>query len=296
LSRFDVGVGVMIRTTERGDEVREKLALGSEELDSEAGDRIEILSDLDDVMDDFAREVADEIKSNNESGNPTTLVLPVGPVDHYPQLADLINEQRISLDNCHFFFMDEYCDGSGRVLPADHPLSFRREMDEIFFDHIDPALDIPDDQLVFPTHENVTDLVERIESVGGIDTCYGGIGVHGHVAFNEPESGVVDTDPRLVYLNDYTVTINAIRSSVGGDLENFPRKAVTVGMNQVLEADRVRLYCRNDVPTLDWANTILRLAVLGDPGPDYPVTYLTEHDNYQVITDERTAATPTHVL
>ena len=286
----------MIRTTERSDEVRELLRLGPEELEAEAGDRIEILPDLDDVMDNFARAVAEEITTNNENGDLTGLILPVGPVDHYPQLANLINEQRISLEDCHFFFMDEYCDASGRVLPVDHPLSFRREMDEIFFDHIDPELTIPDDQLVFPTHENVNDLTEMIDAVGGIDTCYGGIGVHGHVAFNEPESGVANTDPRLVYLNDYTVTINAIRSSVGGDLENFPRKAVTVGMNQVLEADRVRLYCRNDVPTLDWANTILRLAVLGDPGPDYPVTYLTEHDNYQVITDERTAATPTHVL
>ncbi|WP_324760971.1 6-phosphogluconolactonase [Haloarcula sp. GH36] len=286
----------MIRTTERDEEVRALLELGPEELETEAGDTIEIRPDLDDVMDDFAHEVADEIRTNNENGDPTSLILPVGPVDHYPQLADLINKQQISLDNCHFFFMDEYCDGSGRVLPADHPLSFRREMDEIFFDRIDPDLNIPDDQLVFPTHENVTDLAEMIESVGGIDTCYGGIGIHGHVAFNEPESGVADTDPRLVYLNDYTVTINAIRAGVGGNLENYPRKAVTVGMNQVLGADRVRLYCRNDIPTLDWANTVLRLAVLGDTGPDYPVTYLTEHDDYTVVTDERTATRPEHVL
>ena len=286
----------MIRTTERGEEVRELLELGPNGLETEAGDTIEIRPDLADVMDDFAHAVADEIETNNENGDRTSLILPVGPVDHYPRLVELINERRISLENCHFFFMDEYCDSSGRVLPADHPLSFRREMDRIFFDHIDPELNIPDDQLIFPTHENVTDLAGMIESVGGIDTCYGGIGVHGHVAFNEPESGVADTDPRLVYLNDYTVTINAIRAGVGGNLENFPRKAVTVGMNQVLGADRVRLYCRNDVPTLDWANTVLRLAVLGEPGPDYPVTYLTAHDDFAVVTDERTATTPDHVL
>lgn len=286
----------MIRTTDRDDEVRNLLELSPDQLRSEAGDIIEIRPDLDDLMDDFAHAVAHEIKTNNENGDRTTLILPVGPVDHYPQLAELINDQRISLNNCHFFFMDEYCDGSGRALPADHPLSFRREMDELFFDHIDPELNIPADQLVFPTQENVTDLAGMIDSVGGIDTCYGGIGIHGHVAFNEPESGVADTDPRLVYLNDYTVTINAIRAGVGGNLENFPRKAVTIGMNQVLNADRVRLYCRNDVPTLDWANTVLRLAILGKPGPDYPVTYLTEHDDYTVVTDERTAKSPDHVL
>jgi glucosamine-6-phosphate deaminase len=282
--------------TDRGDEVRELLELGPADLEERASDRIEILPDLDDLMDHFAEAVATEIEENNRAGERTTLILPVGPVDHYPDLARIINEREISLEHCHFFFMDEYCDDDGHALPADHPLSFRREMDHIFFDHVDPELNIPEDQLVFPTHENVHDLEGMIEDAGGIDTCYGGIGVHGHVAFNEPEPNVVDSGPRLVYLNEYTVTINAIRSGVGGDLVNFPRKAVTIGMEQVLNADRVRLYCRNDVPTLDWANTVLRLAVLGEPGPDYPVTYLTEHDDYTVATDERTAAVPSTVL
>ncbi|MFB6218654.1 MAG: 6-phosphogluconolactonase [Halobacteriaceae archaeon] len=282
--------------SERDDEIRSLLELGPAELDDRAGEAVEILPDLDDLMDHFAEAVADEIAGNNAAGDDTVLILPVGPVDHYPDLARIVNERGIDLGNCHFFFMDEYCDDDGEVLPADHPLSFRREMDHVFFDHVDEGLMIPDDQLVFPTHENVHDIADMIAAAGGIDTCYGGIGVHGHVAFNEPEPGVRDSDPRLVYLNEYTITINAIRSGVGGDLENFPRKAVTVGMNQVLDADRVRLYCRNDVPTLDWANTVLRLATLGDPGPDYPVTYLTDHDDYRVVTDERTAATPSHVL
>jgi len=83
----------------------------------------------------------------------------------------------------------------------------------------------------------------HVKEVGGIDTCYGGIGIHGHVAFNEPEPNIRYTDPRLVYLNQYTITINAIRSEVGGDLVNFPRKAVTLGMNQICGARRVRLSC-----------------------------------------------------
>ena len=67
-------------------------------------------------------------------------------------------------------------------------------------------------------------------------------------------------------------------------------------MTQIYNARRVRLYCRNDVPDLDWANTILRLAALGEPDDDFPVTYLTQHKDYKVITDARTAACPKHVL
>ena len=36
----------------------------------------------------FAREVADEVKTNNLVGKMTRLILPVGPVDQYPLLAE----------------------------------------------------------------------------------------------------------------------------------------------------------------------------------------------------------------
>ena len=131
----------------------------------------------------------------------------------------------------------------------------------------------------------------KIQSAGGIDTCYGGIGIHGHVAFNEPEPNVKESDPRLVYLNDFTSTINCIRSRVGGNLVNFPRRAVTLGMRQILGARRIRLYCHNGIP-LDWANTVLRLALFGQPGDDYPVTHIRSHKDYVIVTDEDTASKP----
>jgi len=152
----------------------------------------------------------------------------------------------------------------------------------------------PRSQIIFPDHKNNHKIAGWMGKVGGIDTCYGGIGIHGHVAFNEPEENVKDSEPRLVYLNDITITINAIRSHVGGNLESFPRKAVTIGMRQILSAKRIRLYCRNDIPC-DWANTVLRLALFGKPGNDYPVTYI-RGTNYKIITDMNTAAVPKYIL
>ena len=35
-------------------------------------------------------------------------------------------------------------------------------------------------------------------------------------------------------------------------------------MRQILGARRIRLYCRNGI-ALDWANTVLRLALFGEP-------------------------------
>ena len=278
----------------RGEEIRKLLRLSPEELLERSEGRLVILDSLDELHHHFARSIADEIKKNNEEGRPTRLILPVGPTGQYPILAEMINEEGISLKNCHFFFMDEYCDDSGYALPPSHPLSFKGTMERLFFSRIDHELNIPRGQVFFPDHTNVHLLKDKIEEVGGIDTCYGGIGIHGHLAFNEPEPNVAETDPRLVYLNAYTITMNAIRAKVGGNLENFPRKALTLGMRQILSSRRIVLYCRNGGP-YDWANTVLRLALFGKPGDDYPVTYIRGKD-YLIVTDRDTAASPEHII
>ena len=40
------------------------------------------------VMQHFARSIADEIKNNNRISSLTRLILPVVPVDHYPILSE----------------------------------------------------------------------------------------------------------------------------------------------------------------------------------------------------------------
>lgn len=282
-------------TMTRGEEIHELIQLAPDELVSRSGGHLTVVEDLDALHNHFARALVREVRSNNENEEPTVLILPYGPVPQYDIFVDLVNEENISLENCTFFFMDEYCDRNGMELPVTHPLSFRGGMSE-FLSRVDSSLAIPDENVVFPTHENLYRLKDLIAEAGGVDTCYGGIGIHGHVAFNEPEPSVRWTDPRLVYLNDFTVTMNAIRAGVGGNVENFPKKALTLGMNQVMDARRIRLYCRNGEGGLDWANTILRLAVLGEPDDDYPVTYIKEHRDWQIITDRETLARPQHIL
>jgi glucosamine-6-phosphate deaminase len=279
---------------ERAEEIRRLNRLTPAEVIARAGDRLTVFADLDSLHREFAAEMARELRSRNAAGLPTRWIAPVGPVGQYSYLAETVNRERLSLANAWLFFMDEYADDTGRVLPPDHPLSFRRIAHEQFLSRIDPSLLPAPDRIVFPDESNIGDLAARIDRAGGIDTCFGGIGIHGHVAFNEPEPGVSKLGPRLVQLNDFTVTINAIRAQVGGNLECFPRTAYTLGMAQILNARRIRLYCRNGTD-YDWANTILRLALFGQPGDDYPVTHIRNLD-YTVGTDRDTLASPTYLL
>lgn len=275
-------------------EIHNLLQYSPDQIIEQAKDHLIVMNTLDDLHQHMADSIFTEINKNNQQGRSTKLILPVGPTGQYPILSDLLINQQISLANCWFFFMDEYCDDDGHAVTREHPLSFRRIAHGLFLDDIADHCQLNLDQVIFPNETNIDQIPKLIEQVGGIDTCYGGIGIHGHVAFNEPEVGVSNLSCRKVRLNDFTVTINAIRSQVGGNLEGFPRYAYTLGMKEILGANRIRLYCRNGI-ALDWANTILRLALLGQPGDDYPVTHIRETD-YIIITDHDTLQSPVNML
>jgi len=280
---------------DRAEEIHALNQLPVDELVDRAEGHLQVVESLDELHAHFARSLVEEIAGNNGSGRPTVLILPVGPTGQYPLFADMVKRDGVSLQDCTFFFMDENADLDGIEVPADHPESFRGAMAPVW-EAIGRSLAPEPSRIVFPLSTNLHQLEERILAAGGIQTCYGGVGVHGHIAFNEPQPGVRHTGPRVVDLNAYTLTINAIRAGVGGDLENFPRRALTLGMAQCLGAARVRLYVRNDIQGIQWANTVLRLAVLGTPGWDYPVTYARAHPDWLVVTDRNTAAPPEHLL
>jgi glucosamine-6-phosphate deaminase len=277
----------------RGIEVRELNRLSVEEVKVKAGKHLIVCKDTEEIYRYFADHMVNLIKRNNEKGKETAGIFPVGPYQQYPIFADIVNKQKISLVNTWFFFMDEYADINGVEVPEDHYLSLRGQLYRMF-EKINKEL-LPDfSKVFFPSFENLSRFKSMIEE-HHLDVTYAGVGIHGHLAFNEPEPGVRDTDPRVVFINDFTVTIGAIRFGIGGNLENFPRRGLTVGMNQLLSADEVILMTRSGIPGIDWATTVARLTVLGEIGDDYPVTHIRSHKNWVLLTDEDTIKTPVSI-
>jgi glucosamine-6-phosphate deaminase len=272
------------------------LSIPAEELPRHSKVRLEILPDLDTLYDHLARSIAAEIAGRGAAGKPTRLILPVGPVDHYPGLVQLCNRERISWRQVHAFHMDDYLDWQGRPLPLDHPLSFEGYMRRTVYDRLDPALRIPGDQIHFPNPRHLDRISQRIAAVGGVDTCYGGIGYHGHLAFNEPPISrwfkltpdeFRASQTRIVALAPETIVMNSIRAT-GGNPAALPPMAVTLGMADLLAARRLRFYCQGGA----WQRTVLRLALLGDEDVDYPVTLAQGHPDYAIITTRDTAQPP----
>jgi glucosamine-6-phosphate deaminase len=277
-------------------QLEEILSIPAEELPLKSKVQLEILADLDALYDHFAGSIADEIAGNNAIDQPTRLILPVGPVDHYPRLVEICNRERISWRTVYAFHMDDYLDWQGRPLPLNHPMSFEGFMRRTLFDGLDPELRIPEEQIHFPDPRHLDRISRRIAQVGGVDTCYGGLGYHGHLAFNEPPISrwfkltpdeFRASQTRIVPLAPETVVMNSIRAT-GGNPAAMPPMAVTLGMADLLGARRLRLYCHGG----PWQRTVLRIAALGDEDVDYPVTLAQGHPDYAILTTWDTAQPP----
>lgn len=245
------------------------------------------------LLDDFADRLLDEIAERNRRGEPTRLILPVGPVAQYRRVVERSNREKISWRHVHVFGMDEFLDWQGRPVPAEHPLSFRGFIQRNVVEKLAPTLRPPDAQVVFPHPFRIDEISERIQAAGGVDVCFGGIGLHGHVAFNEPPlsrwnritvAELRASLTRVVALGDDSIVVQSIHSS-GGNFTAIPPLAVTLGMKDILAARRIRLYCAAG----DRHKMIFRLSVAGRVSVDYPSTLVQGHPDAEVMTDEETA-------
>jgi glucosamine-6-phosphate deaminase len=271
----------------------EILSVSVEDLKKRARLGLRLFRDVSSMIEYFARSMADEIQANNQQNKPTRWILPVGPVAQYFRLVELCNQQRINWAGVHTFQMDEFLDWEGRPLPLEHPLSFEGFMRRQVFDKLDPELRPDPRNTHFPSPFEPDALSEEIKAAGGVDTCFGGIGYHGHVAFNEPPISrwyQVSADQmrqsrtRVVMLGDDSIVVQSIHCS-GGSSDSVPPMAVTLGMREILASRRIRLYLAGG----ERHRAVLRITLLTEPTSNFPATLLQGHPDCIVHTDEGTA-------
>jgi glucosamine-6-phosphate deaminase len=259
--------------------------------------KVRILGDMASIGRDVAGAMRREILDAQAAGRNATLIVPVGPVEQFPLLAEMINKERINCRDVVLINMDEYLTDDDRFIPADHPLSFRGFMDRLFYDRLDPALAPLPQNRVFPNPQDTGAVPRLIESRGGVDACYGGIGINGHFAFNEPpEPGeTVSVDEfaalptRVLSLTRETRTINSV--TVGGEISVIPRRAVTVGMKECLGARRLRLYCNRP-----WQSAVARRALHGPITAACPASLMRLHPDVMLTVADYVAQPPNIML
>jgi len=233
-----------------------------------------------------AMEVLEMIAENNRKGEPTVAVVPYGPLGPYFRLSYLVNKYRVSLKNCVFINMDEYLKNDREYVDLSDPLSFRGGMDRIFYSVVDEELNVLPENRIFPEPGNEKQVMEIIEKYGKLDFVFGGVGINGHYAFNEPpEPGEVVSPEefaarptRVLKISRETRTINAYMNC-GADLNAIPEYCITVGMKEMMMAKRVIM-----IMPRDWNAGALRKILHGPRTAAVPCSLFQTHPNATIYT------------
>lgn len=117
----------------------------------------------------------------------------------------------------------------------------------------------------------------RIKEFGGIDLQLLGIGLDGHIGFNEPDE-FFTKETHEVVLDESTIKANARFFEKESDV---PRTAITMGMMSIMQAKKILLVA-NGAAKKD----ILEKAFFGPIDPKVPASILQLHPDVTVIFSE----------
>jgi len=208
---------------------------------------------------------------------PFVLGLPTGssPLGVYRELVSMYNAGKISFKNVVTFNMDEYVN-----LPEEHPESYHSFMHNNFFKHID----IPAENINI-LNGNAADLEKeceryenKIKSYGKINLFMGGVGVDGHIAFNEPGSSLVSRT-RVKTLTTDTKIVNS--RFFDNDMNKVPSKALTVGVGTVMDSEEVVIIVNGHNKAM-----ALQHAVEGSVNQMWTITALQMHRKSIIVCDD----------
>jgi glucosamine-6-phosphate deaminase len=255
--------------------------------------RFDLVANVDELNRRIAREAVDLIKAANARNQPILIIVPVGPLD-YSYWARLLNEENVSCAGLTTMGMDEYLDAADNAIARTHPLSFHGYVQRTLVEPLKPKLRPDPANVRFPDPREPAAATALIESFGGADVCYGGMGITGHFAFNdppEPSEPVIDDEvrnsrTRRLTINRESATQMAM-GGVNGNWDILPRRAVTLGMYELLLSKRIHLTFMRG-----WHAGVLRRALFGPVTGRCPGSFIQEHKHVDVTLTRLAAKVP----
>ncbi|QBQ07388.1 glucosamine-6-phosphate deaminase [Spiroplasma gladiatoris] len=199
------------------------------------------------------------------------------PITTYKYIIEKTNQENIDWSNVRTFNLDEY-----KGLEPTHEQSYRYFMNQNLFDHVN----IDKNNTLVPSgsvkdNEKAKEYDKLIEKAGGIDLQLLGIGINGHIGFNEPGSSF-DSLTSVVDLTDLTIEAN---SRFFENKNDVPTKAISMGLKSIMKAKEIVLIAFGK----NKAEAIKHL-VEGPVDVQWPCSVLLNHNNVTVIVDKEAAS------
>ena len=229
-----------------------------------------------------AKQIADLIKEKEAAGKKTVIGLATGssPKTLYAELVRMHKDEGLSFKNVITFNLDQYYPMDKDALQSYHYFMRKNLFEQTDIDpnnyHLPDGM-MPKDKV----KEHCLNYEKQIEDAGGLDLQILGIGVNGHIGFNEPGSGIY-TKTRLTTLDNSTRIANAYEF---GNMSEVPRMAITMGISTILKSKKIIL--------MAWGQTkapVVKKAAEGDDTEDIPASLLQNHDDCSFVIDEVCAA------
>lgn len=197
------------------------------------------------------------------------------PIPLYKELIKQYKAGHVSFKNVKSFNLDEYVG-----LEGTHDQSYRYFMNHQLFNHID--IDIENTHVPSGIDtKNPSRYDDEIRAAGGVDLQLLGIGVDGHIGFNEPGTKF-DSLTHVVKLEQNTREVN---SRFFKSIDEVPTHAVTMGIKTVMNARSIIL-----IATGKSKADIVKAFIEGPVTTKVPASILQLHPFVEVYLDEEAAA------
>ncbi len=196
------------------------------------------------------------------------------PVGAYKQLIEWCKKGDVDFSSVVSVNLDEYVG-----LDGSNDQSYRYFMNENLFKGINilPENTFVPSGIAQNIEEECKNYDQHIKDLGGIDLQLLGIGVDGHIGFNEP-ADCFEKNTHLVKLHESTIEAN---SRFFENKEDVPKEAVTMGMMSIMQAKKILLIANGKNK-----EEILNKALFGPVTPQIPASILQLHNDLTVIYSE----------
>src|SRR5665811_572627 len=231
--------------------------------------------------------IADLIKEKEAKGEKCVIGLATGstPKTLYAELVRMHKQEGLSFKNVITFNLDQYYPMEANALQSYHYFMRKYLFEQTDIDpnnYFLPDGTLPKEKV----KEHALEYERKIAEAGGIDLQILGIGINGHIGFNEPGSAIY-SKTRLITLDNSTRIAN---SHEFGNISQVPRMAITMGISTIMKSHRIIL--------IAWGKTkapVIQKAVEGKPTEEVPASLLQNHDNCTFVVDEFAASELTRI-
>ena len=223
------------------------------------------------------------LSARNDLEKPTHFGLATGstPLPVYAKLIESSQAGDANFSRTHTINLDEYLGIKG------HLESYRQFMKRELVDHINlpPAHFHIFESVPSKKQQDIKREIKRIKDALNrypIHLQLLGIGINGHIGFNEPGS-TKDSTVRKVQLDEDTRKANA--RFFDENLDEVPQYALTLGIADILKAQAI--------VTMAWgaakANAVYS-AITQPPSPKTPASFLQDHPKAVWVIDKEAAS------